>query len=61
MNVDYIAFTDLHFGGPGHEDRGLYLGLEGYGEITPNWHLGGEIGTGDTGTYLAKQEIFLSL
>ena len=44
VNLDYIAFTDDHFDEAGNEDDGLYLGLEGYGEITPNLYLGGEIG-----------------
>ena len=44
LKFDYIAFTDNHFDEPFNEDDGLYLGLEGYGEIIPNWYLGGEIG-----------------
>jgi hypothetical protein len=43
LKVDYIAFTeddleDLDV------DSGLYLGIEGYGEITPNLYLGLEVG-----------------
>lgn len=45
VKLDYIAFTDDHFDEPGNEDDGLYIGLEGYGEISPNLYLGGEIGT----------------
>ncbi len=45
LKLDYIAFTDDYFDEPGNEDDGLYIGLEGYGEITPNWYLGGEIGS----------------
>jgi hypothetical protein len=45
VKLDYIAFTDDHFDEASNEDDGLYLGLEGYGEITPNWYLGGEVGT----------------
>jgi hypothetical protein len=46
VKLDYIAFTDDYFDESGNEDDGLYIGLEGYGEITPNWYLGGEVGTG---------------
>ena len=44
LKLDYIVFTDRHFDRPGNEDDGLYVGLEGYGEIFPNLYLGGEIG-----------------
>jgi len=44
VKLDYIAFTDDHFDEGGNQDDGLYIGLEGYGEISPNWYLGGEIG-----------------
>jgi hypothetical protein len=44
LKLDYIVFTDDHFDRPGNEDDGLYVGLEGYGEIFPNLYLGGEIG-----------------
>jgi hypothetical protein len=47
VKLDYIAFTDDYFDEPGNEDDGLYVGLEVYGEITPNWYLGGEFGTGN--------------
>jgi hypothetical protein len=41
LKVDYIAFTedDLE-----DADSGLYLGLEGMGEVTPNLYLGFELG-----------------
>ncbi|MFB0532241.1 MAG: hypothetical protein ACETVU_01070 [Desulfatiglandales bacterium] len=44
LKLDYIVFTDGHFDDPGNEDDGLYIGIEGYGEITPNLYLGGEVG-----------------
>jgi hypothetical protein len=44
VKLDYIAFTDKQWNGQG--DDGLYIGLEGYGEISPNIYLGGEIGNG---------------
>jgi hypothetical protein len=44
VKLDYIAFTDDHWNDAG-EDDGLYIGLEGYFELTPNWYLGGEVGT----------------
>ena len=44
VKLDYITFTDNHWSGQG--DDGLYVGLEGYGEIIPNLYLGGEIGNG---------------
>jgi opacity protein-like surface antigen len=43
VKVDYIAFTDDHWSDSG-DDEGVYLGLEGYFEITPNFYLGGEVG-----------------
>jgi hypothetical protein len=46
VKLDYIAFTDSHFDAAGNENDGLYVGLEGYGKITPNVYLGGEVGTG---------------
>jgi len=46
VKLDYIVFTDAHFDRGGNQDDGLYLGLEGYGKITSNLYLGGEIGTG---------------
>jgi len=44
VKLDYIAFTDGYFDKPGHEDDGLYIGLEGYGRIYRNLYLGGEVG-----------------
>ena len=43
LKVDYISFTendleDLDV------DSGLYLGIEGFGEVTPNLYLGLEVG-----------------
>jgi len=46
LKLDYIVFTDGHFDDPGNEDDGLYIGIEGYGEIIPNLYLGGELGQG---------------
>ncbi len=44
VKLDYINFTDDNWGDA--DDEGLYIGLEGYGEIMPNIYLGGELGTG---------------
>jgi hypothetical protein len=44
LKFDYIVFTDGFFDNPGPEDDGLYIGLEGYGQITSNLYVGGEIG-----------------
>ena len=49
MKLDYIAFTDDFFKNPPDEDfdaedASAYVGLEGYGKITPDLYLGGEIG-----------------
>ena len=43
LKVDYIDFTedDLE---DADVDSGLYLGIEGFGEITPNLYLGLEVG-----------------
>ncbi len=46
LKLDYIAFTDSHFGAAGNASDGLYIGLEGYGRITSNLYVGGEIGAG---------------
>jgi hypothetical protein len=46
LKLDYIAFTDSHFDVAGIANEGSYIGLEGYGKITPNLYLGGEIGVG---------------
>jgi hypothetical protein len=46
LKLDHITFTDSHFDVAGIEKNGSYIGLEGYGKITPNLYLGGEIGIG---------------
>jgi hypothetical protein len=58
VKLDYIAFTDGYFDDVGNEDDGLYIGIEGYGKITPNLYLGGEIGIG-TNIDLGGEEITL--
>jgi hypothetical protein len=45
LKLDYIGFTHSYFGRGGNQNDGLYVGLEGYGEILPNLYIGGEIGT----------------
>jgi hypothetical protein len=45
VKLDYIAFTDSHFNEGDNQNDGLYIGFEGYGKISPNVYLGGEIGT----------------
>jgi hypothetical protein len=37
VKISYISFTE-------DEDTGVYVGLEGYGEIRPNLYLGAEVG-----------------
>jgi hypothetical protein len=44
LKLDYIQFTDDYFDTSGRENDGIYVGLEGYGKVTPNLYLGGEIG-----------------
>jgi hypothetical protein len=44
VKLDYITFTDDFWGDL--DDDGLYIGIEGYGQIMPNLYLGGEIGQG---------------
>ena len=39
VKVDYIAFTHDHWSDSG-DDEGIYLGLEGYFEVAPNWSSG---------------------
>lgn len=58
VKLDYIVFTHRHFDPP-EEDDGLYLGLEGYKQITqnPNWYLGGEIGSAANITVFGGEEI----
>jgi hypothetical protein len=41
VKFDYIVFTDSQLDS---EDDGIYIGLEGYGRIMPNFYLGGEVG-----------------
>jgi hypothetical protein len=43
LKVDYIAFTEDDLGDL-DVDSGLYLGIEGFGEVTPNLYLGLEVG-----------------
>jgi hypothetical protein len=43
LKVDYIAFTENDLE-DADIDSGLYLGIEGYGEIVPNLYLGAEVG-----------------
>jgi len=43
LKLDRITFTDDHWTDSG-DDAGLYIGLEGYFELTPNLYLGGEVG-----------------
>lgn len=43
LKLDYINFTNDHFDSP-NASEGIYIGLEGYGKITPNLYLGGEVG-----------------
>jgi hypothetical protein len=57
VKLDYITFTDDHFDELGNEDDGLYIGLEGYGKITPNLYLGGEVGTATNIEFLGGEEI----
>ena len=56
LKLDYIVFTDSHFDEVGNANDGLYIGLEGYGKITPNLYLGGEIGAG-TNIEIGGEEI----
>lgn len=58
VKLDYIVFTHGHFDPP-EEDDGLYLGLEGYKQITqnPKWYLGGEIGSAVNITVFGGEEI----
>jgi hypothetical protein len=43
LKVDYISFTEDDIE-DADIDSGLYLGIEGYGEIVPNLYLGAEVG-----------------
>ena len=57
LKLDYITFTDGYFDNPGNEDDGLYIGLEGYGKITSNIYLGGEIGQAANINLLGGEDI----
>ena len=49
VKLDWIKFTDSDLKDV-DVDSGFYIGLEGYGEISPNWYLGMEAGwTNPTG------------
>src|SRR4030043_2017788 len=54
LKLDYIDFTNGDLDDT-DVDKGLYLGLEGYGEIAKNLYLGMEVGylqpNGDIGAY----------
>jgi hypothetical protein len=57
LKLDYITFTDE--GWSDNDDAGLYLGLEGYGKITPNVYLGGEVGTAANVSILGEDISFM--
>ena len=59
VKLDYITFTDNHWSGQG--DDGLYIGLEGYGEIIPNLYLGGELGNGVNVSILGEDITFFPI
>ncbi|TFG90484.1 MAG: hypothetical protein E4G71_05215 [Candidatus Atribacteria bacterium] len=61
LKFDYIAFTDDFFDKLGNEDDGVYIGLEGYGKITTNFYLGGEIGQGGNITLFGEDIIFVPI
>ena len=44
VKFDYIMFTDSQLDRSGNQDDGVYVGLEGYGQIMPNFYIGGEVG-----------------
>jgi hypothetical protein len=44
LKFGYIVFTDSQLDKSGNQDDGVYIGLEGYGRIMPNFYIGGEIG-----------------
>jgi hypothetical protein len=55
VKLDYISFTDGQPGDKEADSDGLYLGLEGYFEVTRNLYLGGEVGVAsDLGVAYAK-------
>jgi hypothetical protein len=43
LKMDYINFTDDSWSD--EDDSGLYIGIEGYGQIMQSVYLGGEVGT----------------
>ena len=43
LKLDYISFTESELKDT-EVDTGFYIGLEAYGEITPNLYLGAEVG-----------------
>ena len=50
LKLDWIKFTDGDVK-DADVDSGFYIGLEGYGEVAPNWYLGMEAGwTNPTGS-----------
>ncbi len=55
LKLDYIDFTDSHFR---DVSNGLYLGIEGYGRITPSLYLGGEIGAGSNIEIAGEEIVF---
>jgi|APFre7841882630_1041343.scaffolds.fasta_scaffold101418_1 hypothetical protein len=61
VKLNYIAFTDSHFSEGDNENVGSYLGLEGYGKITPNVYLGGEIGTATNINFGGEEISFVPL
>jgi len=61
LKLDYITFTDSHFDVAGIEKIGSYIGLEGYGKITPNLYLGGEIGVNVNMTNLGETVTFVPI
>ena len=61
LKFDYIVFTDGFFDKLGNEDDGIYIGLEGYGKIAPNFYLGGEIGQGGNIAISGEDIIFVPI
>ena len=61
LKLDYLVFTSDHFDKGGNQDDGLYIGLEGYGEISPNIYLGGEIGQGVNVDVLGEDITFVPI
>ena len=43
LKLDYISFTESEFE-DAEIDTGYYIGLEAYGEVSPNLYLGAEVG-----------------